>query len=81
MNIKKIIWKDLHDYGIKVYKQYSIEKNFEKSEESYNKVIEIVTDDKLLNKFKIGCFHCNLDLNRWEEAYIINIKFILPLKN
>ena len=76
---KKNYMERFTDYGIKVYKQYSIEKNFEKSEESYNKVIEIVTDDKLLNKFKMGCFHCNLDLNRWEEAYKLNLSLNIQL--
>lgn len=76
---KKNYLERFTDYGIKVYRQYSIEKNFEKAEESYNKVIEIVTDDKLLNKFKMECFHCNLNLNRWEKAYKLNLSLNIQL--
>ena len=76
---KKNYLERITDYGIKVYRQYTIEKNFEKAEESYNKVIEIVTDDKLLNKFKMECFHCILDLNRWEEAYKLNLSLNIQL--
>jgi tetratricopeptide (TPR) repeat protein len=66
--------------GINIHKKYIIDKKFQNAKESYNKVTEIITDDIMLNKYKIGCLLNNLNLNRWEEAYelieSLNIEYL-----
>ena len=70
----------LIDSGINIHKKYIIDKKFQKAKESYDKVTEIITDDKMLNKYKIGCLLNNWNLNRWEEAYelieSLNIEYL-----
>ena len=57
--------------GINVYKKHIIEKNYQKANDSFNKVCQIISDDKILNRYKSGCLIINLDMSRWEDAYKI----------
>ena len=57
--------------GINVYKKHIIEKNYKKADDSFNKVCKIISDDKILNRYKSGCLIINLDMSRWEDAYKI----------
>ena len=70
----------LIDSGINIHKKFIIDKKFPKAKESFNKVTEIITDDKMLNKYKLGCLLNNLNLDRWEEAYelieSLNIEYL-----
>ena len=70
----------LIDSGINIHKKFIIDKKFPKAKESFKKVTEIITDIKMLNKYKLGCLLNNLYLDRWEEAYelieSLNIEYL-----
>ena len=65
------------DSAIKIYKKYIVEKEFQKAYDSYNKATKIITDNRILNKYKVDCILINLNLERWVDAY----KLVQSLEN
>ena len=57
------------DSAIEIYKKYIVEKEFQKAYDSYNKSTKIITDNKVLNHYKLDCIRINLNLERWADVY------------
>lgn len=64
-DIKKYL-DDFFESGVKVYKTFISNQEFQKADNSYQKVTEIITEDILVYKYKLDCSLIN---NKWEDSY------------